>query len=230
MKIVVPIPVYGRYPLLKQTVNRLYFKNQVHKVILIGDTPEVKEIAEAMNCEYVYHPNRPLGAKWNAGFKACEKYKPDAVVFCGSSDWLSDDYLTHYDPTKDVAGKLGCHFADIGQNLNRAVFWAGYHKPDRMGETIGIGRILSQRILKLIEWQPFNPLMDSSLDYSMWNKCKEAGATFQTIPQGDGMLLSISHYSWKNKHIFQDHWDNKLPSQRVDFAKMLNDFPELMEL
>lgn len=227
MKIVVPIPVFGRYPLLKQTINRLYRKNKVHKVILIGTEPKVKQIADEMGCEFVYHSNIPLGAKWNAGFKACQKYNPDAVLFCGSSDWLSEDYLTYYNPSFDVAGKLGCHFADVGQIEDRAVYWGGYQDTIRKTETIGIGRILSKSILDLMEWQPFNSSKDSSLDFSMWTKCKELGATFQTIEPHQGKLLSISHYSWENKHKFNEHWTNQLPSDKIPFKELLIDFPEL---
>jgi hypothetical protein len=227
MKVVVPIPVNGRIPLLKHTVNRLYFVNKVHKVILIGDSIEVKQIAEALNCEYVYHPNYPLGAKWNAGFKACEKYNPDAVLFCGSSDWISEDYLSFCDKSFDVAGKLGCHFADVGQKENRAVFWEGYKEPKRKGETIGIGRVLSSRILKKMNWTPFEDTRDSSLDYSMWNKCIALNGKFQTIPAAKGQLLSISHYSWVNKHKFDEHWSNKIPSIKIDVKELLTEFTEL---
>jgi phosphohistidine phosphatase SixA len=53
--IVCPVPAYGRYPLVRLTVDRLLNVNNVDKVILIGHEPEVKKIAEDYDCEFIYH-------------------------------------------------------------------------------------------------------------------------------------------------------------------------------
>lgn len=229
-KIIAPIPVHGRFPLLRQTIKRLYERNGIYKVICIGDQKEAQEIASEEGAEWVNHPNSPLGSKWNAGFIAAKKYDPDGVVFVGSSDWLSDDYLPLAAKELDqfdVIGKLGCHFLDKSAGEYKAVFWPGYGQGVRHDEPIGIGRILSSRILSKIGWQPFQPQLEASLDWSMWNKVKMAGAKIKILPYLTGELVSISTDKWTNKHSFNDHWSNRLPSQRIDAQQFILRYPEI---
>lgn len=230
-RIIAPIPVHGRLPLLKQTIRRLYDRNGVFKVICIGDEPQAQQVALNEGAEWVQHPNKPLGAKWNAGFIAAKKYQPDGVVFVGSSDWLSDDYLELASKDLDqfdIIGKLGCHFLDKSNSGQyRAVFWPGYGSGVRLDEPIGIGRILSARILDRIGWKPFDAQLDASLDWSMWNKVKRAGAKIKILPYLSGELVSISTDRWLNKHQFDDHWSNRLPSTRIDADQFVSKYPEI---
>lgn len=233
-KIVVPIPVYGRFPLVKQTIKRLYEKNKVHKVICIGHEPEAAKLCMDLGAEWVEHPNFPLGSKWNAGFKACEKHKPDAVLFAGSSDWIADDYLERasvYLSEYDLLGTLGCYFADVGNTI-RVVYWEGYTSQTRIGEPIGIGRLLSNKLLKHMRWKPFNDKLDNSLDWSMWSVAKNFKVK---ILDSSYITISISHKNWPNKHNFKDHWTGSLKdsSKKLDYKACINTlkgFPEIHQL
>ena len=232
-KVVAPIPVHGRFPLLELTIKRLYEVNGVHKVICVGDEPEAKEIAERLGAEWVECDNSRLGRKWNEGFKACEKYNPDGVLFVGSSDWVSKNYIQEVMPYLDefdMVGKLGCHFADVRNNEIRSVRWDGYGKGVRAEEPIGIGRILSSKSLSLMGWKPFDSMLDSSLDWSMYNRVLQTGGEIGIVTNPDLKLLSISTDKWINKHIFNDHWNNKLPSVKENVFLTLREFPELLEL
>jgi hypothetical protein len=124
-KVVAVIPVHGRLPLLPHTIKRLYRKNDVYKVICVGDGLAEKAICLEAGAEWVPFRNKPLGAKWNAGFIEAKKYDPDAVLYVGSSDWLSNDWTTTMQPYVNqhgIAGVPGCHFIDIGHEL-RLVYW-----------------------------------------------------------------------------------------------------------
>jgi len=232
MKVVVPIPVLGRFPLLRLTIKRLYEKNKVFKVILIGDELETKQIADEMDCEYVLSANKPLGFKWNNGFKAAKKYNPDAVLFAGSSDWISDDYIqiaSQYLDRFDMIGKNGCHFIDKSKGAMRLVWWAGYD-PRQRNETIGIGRLLSGRILNKFNYMPFNNAFDHSLDYSMNLNIIRNKGKIKILEPNQGSLLSISTDKWGNKHNFNEHWNNTLPSEKMPLQPFIKQFPEIHEL
>ncbi len=233
IKIVVPIPVHGRLLLLAITIRRLYEVNGVHKVVCVGDDPKARRICEDLGAEWVECDNRKLGRKWNAGFKACQKYDPDGVLFAGSSDWISENYLPDAIPYLDkyaMIGKLGCHFADVASSGIRVVRWDGYGEGQRAKEPIGIGRLLSKSILDKIGWKPFEDHLNSSLDWSMYCKVVNNDGRIGLFESDEYRFLSISTDKWPNKHIFEDHWSGKIPSTRIRKDEILQQFPELLEL
>ena len=228
--IVAPIPVYGRRPLLKYTIQRLQDAG-VH-VICIGHDREDQDLCQSFGADWITHDNEPLGAKWNAGFLAAKKLNAEGVLFCGSSDWISKSYIEEarkHLAEYDMIGKLGCHFTDLGQHI-RTVNWHGYGKGPRSYEPIGIGRMLSARILSKMNWQPFNKRLSSGLDWSMWLKTIHADGSVGILEDPELKLLSISTQKWDNKHKFQDHWTGPLKSERLgntDEAEFFKDFPEI---
>ncbi len=203
MKIVAVIPVRGRHPLLKHTIRRLYQVNGCAVVICVGDSQDDYVVCKREKAVWVWHPNLPLGAKWNAGFMMAGQYNPDAVLFVGSSDWLHhrfmDRLLPHLQPF-GMAGTLGCTFwhYDHYNRSSHALEWRGYNG-GRVGETIGIGRLLERKLMDHMAWQPFDPKLDNSMDHSMMVKAKMLGAKIAAIPDAD-ISLSISCTWWHNKH------------------------------
>lgn len=234
-KVVACIPAFGRLPLLKLTIERLYQKNEVFKVIVAGHEPAVEKLCAETGAEFVRHGNKPLGAKWNAAFQKVNDFDPDACLFVGSSDWLSDNWLSICCPylgTVDMIGKPDCYFLDIGEKEMRAVHWPGYTRQDRYGESIGIGRLLSRRILDSIDWQPFDATKDNSMDSCMQQKVLAAGGKVHLLASSLIKSLSISTYAWPNKHQFFQHWTGQLPSEKIlnvdEFVR--KHFPEAYEI
>jgi hypothetical protein len=234
--IVAPIPVYGRGPLLTLTISRLI--NAGVKVICIGHDTADQERARSLGADWVLHDNEPLGAKWNAGFMAARKYEPSGVLFVGSSDWVSDSYIKEAERMireYDLLGKLGCHFTDIGPKHIRTVDWHGYKTGARSYEPIGIGRVLSPRILNKLNWQPFDKRLQSGLDWSMWIRVLAADGNVGIFEDPDLKLLSISTHAWGNKHKFEDHWTGKLKSSSTKLGnkeenEYMSSFPEIYTL
>jgi hypothetical protein len=232
MKVVAVIPVKGRLPLLKHTIQRLYRKNGVYKVICVGDSFEDKTLCEYEGAQFVTHPNNPLGKKWNRGFWEAKKYNPDAVLFVGSSDWISDNWIETMSPYLeefDLVGKPDFQLLDIGpDNQYRFCHWKGYGKGPRENEPIGIGRLVSARILDKLAWSPMRPDLNSSMDFSMYSNVLALGGKVALVNGNEAHALSVSTYRWPNKHKFNDHYANKLPSgRRADFMKFLDEsYPE----
>jgi len=231
MIITAPIPVMGRFPLVRLTASRL--KSQGVIPIIMGHEPEAQEIAKQLNVEFIHIENDPLGNKWNAGFAASRYYKADAVMFMGSSDWCSDDYIESiklHIQDFGMLGMLGCHFADISNQI-RLVHWKGYGPGQRHNEPIGIGRVLRSDFLDTIQWRPFDPRLNAGLDWSMWLKTVRAKQEIGILPDdGQIKLLSISTNKWINKHKFTDHWTGVLKSERCDVSLIENGFNELNTL
>jgi glycosyltransferase involved in cell wall biosynthesis len=238
MKVVAVIPVLGRRELVRYTIERLYKKNKVEKVICVGHHAKDERICKASGAEWVFHENKPLAAKWNSGFIAAKKYNPMACLFVGSSDWVSDNWiatLQYYLKDFDMVGLPGCYLLDINHNLLkneqrlRACYWPGYVGP-REGESIGIGRLISARVLEKMNWMPFENHLDNSLDYSMQKRVLQAGGKLKLVHTNQCKSMAISTNMWVNKHQFEAHWNNRLPSKRLDVNELTTIFPEAKQI
>lgn len=200
----------------------------------MGHEREALEISKEFNVEFISIDNDPLGNKWNAGFMACQNYSPDGVIFMGSSDWASDDYIQSVkDALNDFPfiGMLGCHFADVSDKV-RLVHWPGYAIGQRKYEPIGIGRVLRADMLQKMNWTPFQESLSAGLDWSMYLKLIQLTDGIAVIKdeQKDIRLLSISTNKWPNKHKFEDHWSGKLLSKRLDNKILNKNFSDIFEL
>lgn len=236
-KVVAVIPVHGRHPLLKQTISRLLNKNGCHAVVCAGDR-EDKDVCEQAGATYIIHDNRFLGQKWNACFLRAERMNPDAVLFMGSSDWVSDNWvptmLSHLNSRTHMVGKSGCYLLDISDPYYpsysewyrpkpireyRLVYWPGYKygspidsTQNRSNESIGIGRLISKKGLDNIGWKPFHDKMHDSLDYCMHKKFRDHS---KIVYDKSICSMAVSTDRWSNKHTFEHHWDNTNPSKRI---------------
>jgi len=240
-RVVACLAVHGRLPLLKHTIERLYKKNGCYKVVCAGDGQEEKKLCDSLGAIWTPHRNKPLGMKWNAAFQRAKDFNPDAVVFVGSSDWLSDNWfqvMWPYVERYGFAGVPGCSLLDIGESV-RAVAWPGYrgYRAEREDECIGIGRMLSRRLMEAIDWTPFDPQSNNSLDRSM--KDRSAIRDYVDFMIHDTSLTALSlstsgPYKWpkdqKNKHDFEMHWTNIIPSEKINPELIINKFPEANDL
>lgn len=234
IKCIAVIPVKGRLPLLRVTIERLLNKNGCYKVICVGETKEERLTCEAAGAEFIEYENKPLGKKWNAGFLKAKEYNPDCCLFVGSSDWVSDnwiDYCTQYIKQYDLIGKPDFNLLDYGKEL-RLCHWTGYRDLRRQNEPIGIGRILSKRILDKLGWKPMDDKLDNSLDWSMYQKVLLHSGKIKLLRTDDIESLSLSTNKWENKHKFEDHWTGRIPSVRIKntFEFLNTHFPEAFKL
>ncbi len=211
MKVIACIPVKERLPLVALTIRRLIEKNGCYKVICSGDTVEEERVIRDSGAEFVYHTNKPLGSKWNAAFVRARDFNPDACLFVGSSDWLSSNwipYMSQFMSTFDMVGTVAFNMAHFRGHsaLDGSIqlgTWGGYDtSSDRHGEAIGIGRLLGRGILEKIDYRPFDPSLDNSMDYSMHRKVLSFQGKIKSIELGDVQSLSISCDEWGNKHNF----------------------------
>jgi len=211
MRVVACIPVRGRLPLVHLTIKRLLEKNGCYRVICVADTNDEEYAIVKAGGTFIYHENKPLGAKWNTAFIASRMYNPDACLFVGSSDWLSNnwlEYLTPYLNEYDMVGKVDFNMVHVrGYDTIHGDLqignWGGYDiKSKRNGEAIGIGRLIRKEMLEKLDYQPFDPKLDNSMDYSMHQRVLSLNGKIKAITSDEVQSLSLSCDEWCNKHNF----------------------------
>lgn len=229
MNIIAVTPVFGRTPILKYTIQRLLKKNGCSHVICVGHQETDRKCVEENGGIWVQHENI-LGGKWNAGFQAARELKPDGVLFVGSSDWVSDNWLDMAPmlEKEDLIGKPDFYMLDMG-DTRRMCHWAGY-QCHRKGEPIGIGRMVSASILDKMNWKPFIDTANKSMDWQMYIKALSLGGTVHSETGNQYLSLSFSTNRWPNLHKFEDHWNGTLPSRILNAEEIMmfeKEFPEI---
>lgn len=210
-------------------------------VICVGSEAE-RKVCEEAGAKFYEYKNHPLGEKWNYGFLKAREFNPFAVLFVGSSDWVSDNWVEKCKPhlvENGMVGKAGCHFLDISIRRKRLVYWPGYlhggnkkEHWERRNEPIGGGRMIAARVLDKINWTPFDNRFDNSLDWMMYTKTLKCREKVKIIDDPTMHIMAISTDKWINKHQFQDHWSNKMPSEKiVNKNRFLGEhFPEALNM
>ena len=240
-KIVVPIPAYGRAPLLRHTIRRLSRQAlPIHKIIVMGCEDEIREVAESEGALYVEHKNRPLGLKWQYGMDVSREFDPDAVLMLGSSDWISDDWCLEMSKYiidgYDLIGKRKMMFLDVaGHKERRLIAWNGYTLGSgRACEPIGAGRLFSRRVLDKIDWKLYNTTKNNNMDHTSMNRILAAGGKvgYATDLSDSIMALSLSFPSlWGNLHGFDSLCGPQWNSVKIrNCDEIINDyFPDAIK-
>jgi hypothetical protein len=222
-KVFAVIPVFGRLPLVKHTITRLLEKNGVHHVICVGWEADERYVCEKAGAEFIYHKN-VLGGKLNAGFEIAGAEGATHILFVGSSDFVSDNYLEvllPLCPENGFVGTKGCYMAHIIKGGKvRAGLWHGYNK-ERNYEPIGIGRIIGREAMELCHWNPFNSLAHSSMD----------GQLYQTVVKNNGQVVMYDKKEAFNMCISTDQWRNmhKFGAYGGTFSEMIKPYDWLNE-
>jgi hypothetical protein len=242
IRIIACIPVRGRRRLLARTITRLLTKNNIWKVVCAGHDQRDRAIAERFGAEWVHAENQPLGRKWNIAFYAAKQYDPDGILYVGSSDWITDNYIEAFLPylkTHSLIGKPDFIMCDIrtledNSHLFRVGHWLGYPPTStRVDEPIGGGRILTRKFLKEIDYRPFDESWDNSMDYSMWEKALKSKYPTKML-RGDGFyIMALSSNKWANKHNYDRDMNTPLAKEMPcddGVAFLAKEFPEALTL
>jgi hypothetical protein len=197
--ICVIIPVKGRLSLLAWTLDRLLGSG--YKVVCVGSDYEAEDLVRLMGADWVYHPNFPLGMKYNAGWEyAMRKYDPDFYVMGNASDWYSngliESMIVNIGNNKAI-GLINKHYYNVSDLGSRLCFV----KNGRLG---GSGLVVRGDVVRDWGGRIFNDVMDMDLDWSILDNLKgHIGIYRGNIP-----LLSISFHKWPNAYNFETYWCN----------------------
>jgi len=113
--------------------------------------------------------NYPLSNKWNEGIR---EFKIDPTHFDGVMIVGSDDLVT---PSYIEAAK---YLLEKGADYIFLPSLYFYNLQDGrmhycLAERLGLGRVLSRRLLDMLDWKPWPDGLNKGLDGAMWEKIKE---------------------------------------------------------
>ncbi len=201
MKICVILPIWGRHSLLAWSLDRLLSKG--YKVVVVGHEEQARDLVDVMGADWVYHPNFPLGMKFNEGWEyAMRKHQCDYYLMGNVSDWYSDTYINGLVSQIGDGMAIGTSekwYYNIGKWGNRLCRYRG-------DDVVSSGLMLSRNGLVDLGGRPFNDVMDSDLDWSIIDNLKGKVIRYK----GDGKVLSISFHKWINSYSFDGYWNNKM--------------------
>jgi serine acetyltransferase len=183
MKLGVHVPAWGRLPLVRVVFDQITAvraeladdADPVDLVVAVAgsaeDEPELAELCGQMGFGYTRSPNQPLGHKINEACATLQGTGCAGAVGIGSDDFVSASVFRHWAALLregvDYMGMIDCYLLDL--SAGRLVYWPGYTN-HRRGETIGLGRCLSAKLLDELYWRPFDGPCKINLDASMTRK------------------------------------------------------------
>jgi hypothetical protein len=168
MKLGFMMALWQRSALAEISMRRVFNATRHRSDIRIAVTDEMinRRLAEDCGFEVVSHPNTPLSDKHNAGARAL-RGRVDALVVLGSDGWICDRLPDVWDAQLESAPVVGV--IDTWQVCTHrwdALYYPGY-PTRRRGEPMGAARGLRSDVLDALDWAPWAPGKDKSLDFSM---------------------------------------------------------------
>ena len=125
-----------------------------------------ESIAKDHGAHYIEVPNQPVSQKHQAALESARDWQPDAVIFMGSDNAVSDATLLHYCDMIGDGAMLGGFLTFWYLKDNKLFSWEGYpldtHRPD---PSVGAGRFHSKALLDRMDWQMWESCNNHSLDY-----------------------------------------------------------------
>lgn len=168
MKIMAVMATWHRPELLRRAIRSV--KALGWEALVVGSEGDTTRLpSEEEGAHYVEHPNMPLGRKMNAAWLAARQHAPDYVVQWADDGLASRNLMDAYDMSCGLFGFLDMWFWYDGA----LYYWGGYDKdnqPPRIGEPIGLGRMVRRDVCEALNWAPYGDELKSSLDYSMYTK------------------------------------------------------------
>lgn len=149
------------------------------KVVIVGSAEVDIEIPNLIDVDYLHVSNNPLGKKIQEGVEYCRQFEPDALLMCGSDDWLSPNWIDVFIPRLgefDIVGADCLYVILFSPKELVEVKRCSYEGTERDGEPVGPGRLLSRKILDKMDWQLYSKDLNSSLDINSFRRLKEAEA------------------------------------------------------
>jgi hypothetical protein len=175
--IIVVTPFYKRSEILDiflKHLKKLQKEVNLH-AILIGSRTLPNEASYIMKhgFEYVYAPNTPLSNKWNEGIKRLQNYDFKACMILGSDDIISTNLVKRFLKVIELGieftGVLDAYVYNIDKK--EGVYWSGYTNA-REGESVGIGRTYSKKLISKLGYRLWSNDMNRCLDGNVQQRIK----------------------------------------------------------
>jgi hypothetical protein len=167
--------------------SRLRFRLASAELVLIAVGSEgavSRDRAHLAGWEYLEAPNKPLGAKHNAGMEAFADRNVAGVMTIGSDDLINDAYFellaAHAQMATDSYRMRGIHFYDI--ETGRLVYAPTFIS--------GAGRYLSADLLASRGWRPWPDTRSRKLDGCL-DKMERQGVAHWVHGNGQAAMVDL---------------------------------------
>lgn len=172
MKPVVLICSHERKEITTENIKSLLHQSVRPKIMLVVSDPAERTYYRSIRCEchlckdidwnsdiiVGLHPNKPLGAKFQFGVRACKGFNPDLLIITGSDDILGRNFV-----------KNACQQVFDGADFVGLKQWFIFHEEVlhlyEYKAMIPLGtRVYSRTMLKQVNWNLFDVTRDRLLD------------------------------------------------------------------
>lgn len=205
---IVVIATHNRLEITSFNIESLLKQSVVPGIVLVVSNLQEKVYYQRkFPIQLVTFPNVPLGGKWQAGVKAAFEMGADPLIILGSDDILSDGYIAY-----------ACDLVSRGYDMVGAKYWYIHYKRKAFyceylaKQSLGGGRIYSQRALKKINAEVFNPKINRHLDDYIMKRTQGTGIIPYTDPslvlhavKGDWPVLNPFIPTHPNIKIISEH-------------------------
>lgn len=180
MKLGILTATWKRYDVFKiycKAINRYreHPELEIVPLVVVSDRQSAA-ICRNNKIKYITCPNFPLSSKFQAGMTELKKYGVDYVLNLGSDDLICDNtlnvYLREMNKGFDFIGVGSCFvYSRVEKKL---VYWPGYSGwlNYRKGESAGVARCLSARLLNFLNWKVWDCDINKGLDGCMTKRLK----------------------------------------------------------
>lgn len=218
MKIVTVVPTYRRKDITIAVVKNLLRQTVPLEVIVVGSEAGDSDAARETRVRYVECANQPLSMKIQAGVASARELSPDAVMLCGSDDWLSTNWietLAPYLENHEIVGGGIVYFLRVLPSDALQLIRVNIYKGTlRYGEPIGAGRLISKRILDRLDWRIWRERINSGCDGSSFKLMRANNARIFMYEEDKAKLLCPKG-EWKQLSSWSSCANSKFV-QRVD--------------
>lgn len=126
--------------------------------------------------DYYNYPNNPISNKWNYGVTLTKNIDFDYIIFLGSDDVVDQNVMLEYhSKMKENYDFIGIIDMYVFNTMNNQLYyWDGYKESTgRKGETIGLGRCFSKKVIEKLNYTPWMMNINKSLDKTLNNNIKK---------------------------------------------------------
>lgn len=173
MRILIPTLIYGRhktFDVFAQGIRDLQAAYPEHKIDCIAVGTGDKEAVEKHGFEYHEYPNH-LSKKAQYRLELSEN-RADYYLFLGSDDIVDVKTFGYYlKQIEDGAEWIAPY--DIFYWINKEIFYSsGYPQGDRYGESLAVGRCLSNNVLNKLDWKLWQTDKTRNIDRQAYTRLK----------------------------------------------------------
>ena len=211
MKIISITATFKREKITIDTLELLAQQKGMIASIVVGSCEEDKHAAESVGAVYVHHDNHPLGSKWQAGVDKARELDPDAILICGSDDWLTSNWCEvcskEIEKGFDLVGKSECFMCNAFPGKSLGLIQFSYKNKEK--GPIGAGRMISRRILDKLDWKLFPLHVTNSLDHLCNHQIvKHANGKVKILNGSNNHILCVKS-TWNAIDSWEDIIKNK---------------------